>query len=372
MSTWQRGGSEGHCGCLCTSEGLSRVQERNHDLQGPRGKSQGQRGHFWGHRSVQLQLRRGKNIHLSICPIQKFTGLPERVVSVSSPELCKERLDKFLAGTAQYGKEAKEDTSVYLSPEVVWLQTRIVWPQKTSVCCFWVWKTHGAQLYSYSELEHPVHLGNPTLVRRRKLWQGRGTCPRKGALQRKEGRAHAPGPLLPWDSLLSWSNLCNLLGLPVHLLLWMATGKWNRCIVLACVTKGVRLCFVALHLMLLLDAQNNSQSRWLQHVPKENLGSEWACDRAGPDPHLGARQVAACSYWQTVNSETQEGALEACPGSHLPLGAGTPRISQSSQVGVQTTEDPGLKCQLPGFLAVWPWVSKSIPGLKIYAKWQWS
>ena len=119
MSTWQRGGSEGHCGCLCTSEGLSRVQERNHDLQGPRGKSQGQRGHFWGQRSVQLQLRRGKNIHLSICPIQKFTGLPERVVSVSSPELCKERLDKFLAGTAQYGKEAKEDTSVYLSPEVV-------------------------------------------------------------------------------------------------------------------------------------------------------------------------------------------------------------------------------------------------------------
>lgn len=50
-----------------------------------------------------------KNTHLSVCLIQKFTGLLERVVNVSSPELCKERLDEFLAGTAHYREEAKED-----------------------------------------------------------------------------------------------------------------------------------------------------------------------------------------------------------------------------------------------------------------------
>ena len=66
--------------------------------------------------------------------------------------------------------------------------------------------------------------------------------------------------------------------------------------------------------------------------------------------------MAAFSYWRTVNPEMQkgtgEGAPEACPGSRLPLGAGTPTISQSSQGGLQTTEDPGVKCQLLGFLTV--------------------
>ena len=165
MSAWPRGGSEGHCRRHCTSEGLSWVPDRRQDLQGPRGKSQGQRGHFWGHRP---QLRMRKKSHLSVCPIQKFTGLLERVVSVSSPELCKERLDKFVAGMAHYGKEGGKRRHLTASEprSCVITNQNSVTSEDFRLLLWGVKDTQ--QLYGCSELERPAPLGNPTPLRRRK------------------------------------------------------------------------------------------------------------------------------------------------------------------------------------------------------------
>ena len=102
-----------------------------------------------------------RNSHLSVCPVQKFTGLLERVVSISSPELCKERLDKFVAGMARYGKEGGKRRHLTASEprSCVITNQNSVTSEDFRLLLWGVKDTQ--QLYGCSELERPAPSETP-------------------------------------------------------------------------------------------------------------------------------------------------------------------------------------------------------------------